>query len=101
MFTWWPSLIMGWPAVGVSMCLFVAGLFGRRPGLVLAGSLVSAPFCLFVSAYPRIGLVGLVVLGSNFVSAWASRRNRPMLAAGSMLPFVVLVSVLAVAALGQ
>jgi hypothetical protein len=101
MFTWWPSLVMGWPAVGASLILFTAGLLGRRAGLTLAGSVVSAPFCLFVSGYPRIGLFGVAVLGLNFMSAWASRRGRPIVAGGLLLPFVVLVAIIAVTVLGQ
>jgi hypothetical protein len=95
MFTWWPSLVMGWPAVGVSLILFAAGLFSQRPGLVLAGSVMSTPFCLYVSAYPAIRFWGLAVLALNFLSVWASRRGRPIVAGALVLPFVVLAGTLA------
>ena len=101
MFTWWPSLVMGWSAVGISLVVFAAGLLNQRSGLVLAGSVVSTPFCFFVSGYPRIRAFGLVVLGFNFLSAWASRRGRPIVAGALMLPFVVLVGFFAAAVLGQ
>ncbi len=101
MFTWWPSLVMGWPAVGVSLIMFVAGLLSRRPGLVLAASVISTPFCLYVSAYPAIRAFGLAVLGLNFLSAWASRRGRPILAGALVLPFVVLAGVIARTVLEQ
>ena len=101
MFTWWPSLVMGWPAVGVSLIVFATGLISRRSGLVLAGSVVSAPFCLFVSGYPRIGAFGLVVLGLNFLSVWASRQGRPLVAGALVLPFVVLAGIIAATVLRQ
>jgi hypothetical protein len=101
MFTWWPALVMGWPAVGVSLIVFATGLFSQRPGLVLAGSVISTPFCLYVSAYPSIRLWGLAVLGLNFLSAWASRRGRPIVAGTLVLPFVVLAGTIARAVLEQ
>jgi hypothetical protein len=101
MFTWWPSLVMGWPAVGASLIAFAAGLGFQRPKLVFAGSIISTPFCLYVSGYPRIGFFGLAVLTLNFMSAWASWRGRPLVAAVLLLPFVLLAGSLARAALKQ
>ena len=101
MFTWWPSLVMGWPAVGASLIVFAAGLLSQRAGLVLAGSVISTPFCLYVSLYPASRVFGLAVLGLNFLSAWASRRGRPIVAGALVLPLVVLAVTLARAVLGQ
>jgi hypothetical protein len=92
---------MGWPAVGVSLIVFAAGLLGRRPGLVLAGSVISTPFCLYISAFPAIRVFGLAVLGLNFLSVWASRRGRPLVAGALVLPFVVLAGALATAVLNN
>ena len=101
MFTWWPSLVMGWPAVGVSVILFTAGLFNQRPGLVLAASVISTPFCLYVSAYPAIRFWGLVVLALNFLSVWALRRGLSIVAGTLVLPFVMLAGTIARAVLEE
>lgn len=101
MFTWWPSLVMGWPAVGVSVILFAAGLFSRRPGLVLAACAISTPFCLYVSAYPAFRFWGLSVLVLNVLSVRASRSGRPIVAGALVLPFVVLAGTLARFVLAQ
>jgi hypothetical protein len=71
---------MGGPAVVASLMAFAAGLLSQRAGLVLAGSVISTPFCLYVSVYPGSRAFGLAVLGLNFLSAWASRRGRPVVA---------------------
>ena len=99
--TWWPALVMGWPAVGVSLIVFAAGLLSQRPKWVLAGSVISTPFCLYVSLYPGIRFFGLAVLSLNFLSWWASRRGRPLAAAALVVPFVVLAGVVAAAVLRQ
>ena len=74
---------------------------GKRPGLVLAGCVVSTPFCLYVSAYPAIRYWGFTVLGLNFLSAWVARRGRPVAAGLLVLPFAVLAGTLAKAVLEQ
>jgi hypothetical protein len=94
-------MLLGWPAIGVSLVAFVVGVVGRRPKWVLAGAIASSPFCLFVSGYPGIGAVGVVVVALNFLSAWVSRSGWPVVAAVLLVPFLGLTALIAGAVLRQ
>jgi hypothetical protein len=67
--------VFGWPAVVVALVTFLVAVRLRQPALAILATVVSAPFCLFVSGYPLVGWWGVVVLFSNLLGALAVRRG--------------------------
>jgi len=100
-FTWWPSLVMGWPAVVVGSLLYLAALAFRRPRLGLVAVVVWTPFCLYVSLYPRIQGLGLIALTGNVLSLVALWRGRIALACVGPILFILLAGFLAIRVLQQ
>ena len=98
---WWPSLVMGWPAVVLGSLLYLAALVFRRPWLSLVAVVVWAPFCLYVSLYPRIQGLGLIALTGNVLSLVALRRGRIVWACVGLIPFILLAGFLAILVLQQ
>lgn len=98
---WWPAVVFGWPAVIAALAAYAAAIIMNRPWPAFLGAVIATPFCLYVSATPRFGGLGLVVLGLNFLSVWASRRHQPIIAAVLLVPFVALAGTIARAVLTQ
>ena len=73
---WWP-VVVGWPSVVASIAVYAAAFLASRPWLAVVGAALSAPFCLFVSGYPKVGLLGLTALVSNCGAAWALTKDPP------------------------
>jgi hypothetical protein len=49
------AAVFGWPAIAAAQMAFVAAVRLGRPSLAIVATLISAPFCVFVSGYPRVG----------------------------------------------
>ena len=73
---WWP-VVFGWPSVVASIAVYAAAFLASRPWLAVVGAVLSASFCLFVSGYPKVGLLGLTALVSNCGAAWALTKDPP------------------------
>src|SRR5262245_43372014 len=97
MFTWWPPLVMGWPALGASLLCAVGALLSRKPRLMIAAAVIASPFCLLYAL--RVG--GPFILACYFGAVTALGRNNRWLATGFLMPFVLVVAVLAHAVLTQ
>lgn len=91
---WWP-LLLGWPAVFLSVTLAVAGIMSRKPGLIVVAAVLAAPFSLYLSAGWNNGIwvsVALAALPLTFVAAaYAVKQRRPWLAWCLLVPFVGVV----------
>jgi hypothetical protein len=94
--TMWPALVFGWPAVIAALVVFGLALVLNARALAVIACLISAPFCLFVSGYPVIRGLGLLVLGTNVAGAIALWRHQRVGAALLWTPFVMLAGLLAV-----
>src|SRR2546428_10107794 len=46
MFTWGPSLVMGWPAIVASIMCALVALALKKYRLMIAAAIVASPFCL-------------------------------------------------------
>lgn len=92
----WAAVVFGWPFVIVSIVAFAVALFQRSQRLMLLGAIFASPFCLYLSGSPRFGWLGATALLMNFLAVWAQARSRTVIAATLVVPFVVLVMVLAV-----
>jgi hypothetical protein len=91
----WPSVVMGWPAIGLSLGLYLVALAARRWQVAAAGAVTAVPFCwyLTLAALP----LGSVVLVANVASVIELRRKRHGRAALMLLPFIAVSGVLALA----
>ena len=87
--------MMGWPSVVAALFLYVVAVVSRSPRLGLVAALISAPFCVYVSAYPRVLGVGVLALCSNSFGVVALFRRRIGWAALSWLPFTALAGFIA------
>ena len=93
--------VVGWPAVAAALVMFVAAAILVRPSLAFVATLISTPFCVFVSGYPRVGWWAIAVLSSNLVGALALRFGWGRYAVSFWIPFVLLVGWLMAVVLGQ
>ncbi len=83
---WWPVLL-GWPAVVVSMGLAAAGIGLRRPVLLVVSALLVIPLSFYLSgAASWVALTGPVILLTLFASAYAVKRGLSWLAWCSLAP---------------
>src|SRR5262245_18323532 len=94
------GVVFGCPTVVIAVVTFLVAVQRRTPGWALIATVVSAPFCLFVSGYPLVGSLGVGVLGSNLLGALTLRRLGPY-AMVFWVPFVMLAAWLAARVLGQ
>ena len=97
---WWP-VVFGWPSVFASIAAYAAAFLTSRPWLAAVGAVLSAPFCLFVSGYPKVGLLGLTALVSNCGAAWALRRRQSRVAGILLLPFLSVAGFVGYAVLSE
>jgi hypothetical protein len=51
---------------------------------------------MFVSGFPLLQWIALIAFGGNFLAAWRLYRGRPGRAFAALLPFMLIVAVLAV-----
>jgi hypothetical protein len=92
------QVIFGWPAVITSILLSVAGIWLKRPALLIAAGIVCIPFSYYLSGI-RTPAVVLPLL--QFGSAYAIRRQKNVLAWLLLVPLVVIAVLLAYLVLTQ
>ena len=95
MFTWWPSLVMGWPAIGAAALCAVAAIATRQARLMTTAGIIAIPFCLYALPFAPI------VLGCYFGAAYALRRKHVGLASALLLPVFAIYGMLAHTVLTQ
>lgn len=84
--------LVGWPGVLFSLSVMAAAFLANSYRLTIVGALLSAPFLLYVSGYPRIGVLGVLVLACNLLAAWLLKRERPWLAVLFIAPYIGLAT---------
>jgi hypothetical protein len=92
------QIIFGWPAIITSILLSVAGVWLKKPALLVTAGIVCIPFTYYLSGY-RTPAVILPLF--QFGSAYAVTRQKNLLAWLLLLPLVVIAVVLAYAVLTQ
>jgi len=95
----WAAIVLGWPAVVMALTAFAAALRTGRTSLGFAGAAIATPFCLYVNGYPLFHWTGAIACGANFLAAFLIHRGRRDVAFTVLLPFLIIVTVLAVFAL--
>jgi len=86
------EMICGWPAVLASTLLTVAGITWRSAMMARAGAVLATPFMIYLFFTPRFRLIALPVLFAHYATAYALRRDRRVVAAALLTPFIVLAS---------
>ena len=94
----WVPIVFGWPAVITSILLSIAGVWLKRPALLIAAGVVCIPFTYFLSGY-RTSAVILPLF--QFGSAYAITRQKNLLAWLLDVPLVVVAALLAYVVLTQ
>jgi len=82
------AILLGWPAVAVSLALSVAGITYQRRILMLAALVAAGPFLLYLCMTPRFQLAAPIV-GLLLVGAVVAVGRRPRFVAMALaVPFV-------------
>lgn len=92
------QIIFGWPAIITSILLSVAGVWLKRPALLIAAGIVCIPFTYYLSG---IRTPAVVLPLFQFGSAYAITRQKNVLAWLLLAPLVVIAVLLAYLVLTQ
>jgi hypothetical protein len=92
------QIIFGWPAIITSILLSIAGVWRKKPALLVTAGIVCIPFTYYLSGY-HVAAVSLPLF--QFVSADAIRRQKNVLAWLLIVPIIVIALVLAYVVLTQ
>lgn len=92
------QIIFGWPAIIASILLSIAGVWMKKPGLLVAAGIVCIPVSYYLTGY-RIPAFLLPFF--QFGSAYAITRQKSLLAWLFIVPLVVIAIVLAYIVLTQ
>ena len=92
------QIIYGWPAIITSILLSIAGVWLKRPTLLVIAGIVCIPFSYYLSGY---GTPAAVLPFFQFGSAYALQRQKNLLAWLLIAPIVMIAVLLAYAVLTQ
>jgi hypothetical protein len=92
------QIIFGWPAIITSILLSVAGVWLKKPVLLVVAGIVCLPFTYYRSGF-RTPAVILPLF--QFGSAFAVARQKTLIASLLIVPIVVIAVFLAYAVLTQ
>jgi hypothetical protein len=91
------QIVFGWPAIMTAILLSVAGVWRKKPGLLIASAMVSVPFTYYVSNGFRSPLILLPVFELGAAYALARQVNKiawlliaPLLIVAAVLAYTVL-----------
>jgi hypothetical protein len=87
MLSLWP-ILLGWPAILVSIALSVAGIVRNRPAWLVVAAIIVVPISLYLFGTPRISWIALAFPVLLFGASMAIRRSLPWLAWLLLVPFV-------------
>ncbi len=87
MLTVWP-ILLGWPAILVSITLSVMAIVRNRPAWLVVAAIIVVPFCLYFFGAPRFRWIPLVLPVLLFRASIVIPRSWPWLAWSLLVPFV-------------
>ena len=96
----WP-ILLGWPAILVSLALSVTGIVRRRPAWLVFAAIIVVPVSLYLLGTPRFRWIGPVLPVLLFGASIAIRRSLPWLAWYFLVPFVGFFGWLAVIVISE
>ena len=92
------QIIFGWPAIITSILLSIAGVWWKKPALLIAAGIVCIPFTYYLSG---IRLYALILPLFLFGSAYAVMRQQNLIAWLLIAPLIIVAILLAYAVLTQ
>jgi len=92
------QIIFGWPAIITSILLSIAGVWLKKPALLVTAGIVCIPFTYYLSGF-RTPAVVLPLF--QFGSAFAVSRQKNLIAWLLIIPIILIAAVLAYAVLTQ
>lgn len=92
------QIIFGWPAIITSILLSIAGVWLKKPVLLVVAGVVCIPFTYYLSGF-RTPAVILPLF--QFGSAYAVARQKDLIAWSLLAPLVIIAVILAYAVLTQ
>src|SRR5512134_2251355 len=94
------SLLVGWPAILITVILAVYGLVRNNYRFLLGAAILAVPFSWFLSGFPLIRSPVFLTPVLIFGAAWAMRYGREMLTwiLGIMFFLVVILLIFALSA---
>ncbi len=96
----WP-ILLGWPAILVSLALSVTGIVRRRPAWLVFAAIIVVPASLYLLGTPRFRWIGPALPVPLFGASIAIRRSLPWLAWSLLVPFVGFFGWLAVIVISE
>ena len=91
------SLLVGWPAILVTVILIVMGLVRRTHSFLYAAAILAFPFSWFLSGLPIVSFPAILLIfvpALLFGSSYAMSRGREMIAWLLAIPFFLVVLLL-------
>ena len=88
------SLLVGWPAILVTVILAIIGLVRNNYRFLLAASILALPFSWFLSGFPAIRSPAFLMPTLLFGSSYFMFRGREMVAWILAIPFFLAVLLL-------
>lgn len=85
-------ILFGWPAIITSILLSIAGVWTKKPGLLVAAGIVCIPFSYYLSGY---SMPAVILPFFQFGSAYAITHQKNWLAWLLIVPLFVIAVVLA------
>lgn len=95
------QIIFGWPAIILSLVVSAAGILKKWPWMLVLGGVLCAPFSLYLSGYPAVPFLALLLPFFQFGAAWAVHRRRSIFAWIMLLPLISVSVILATIVLSQ
>lgn len=95
------NLLVGWPAIIVTIILAVMGLVRRDYRFLTWAAILAFPYSWYLSGFPAVRSLIFLLPLFPFASAFAMYRNREMLAWILVTPFFLAILLLFFVILAQ
>lgn len=95
------SLLVGWPAILVTIVLALIGLIRNNYRFLLAAAILAFPYAWFLSGFPVIQSPAFLLPVLLFGSSYFIFRDRQMLAWLAAIPFFLSVLLLLFVVISQ
>jgi hypothetical protein len=95
------QIIFGWPVILLSLVVSVAGILKKWPWMLVLGGGLCAPFSFYLSLWPGVRFLALLLPLFQFGAAWAVHAKRKVLAWILLLPLASVSVILATIVLDQ
>jgi|GEM_PF-707681 len=87
-------LLVGWPAIVVTIILAIIGLLRRDYRFLVAGAILAFPFSWYLSGFPLIRSPAFLLPLLLFSSGFAMNRGREMIAWIIAVPYFLSIILL-------